>query len=233
MTTTTIVQGRNMIRFSRRLAGCAVTVMANCAAVNNVRVINRRPRKGVSRVTDRAILRGRYVIRRHSSTDHIIVAQDAVINDTRMIKRTTGKRARRVTHATIGGGWYVIFRQTNSVRTIVARNAIVHETGVVDKRIGEISGIMAHGAIRVVRIRMVLCWLTRRIGAIVTGCTRLRHRINDSVIENATQIEGLRVMAYTTISRRYRMIRGLSGSLNAIMTGGAIAGNCAVIKYCG
>ena len=66
-------------------------------------------------------------------------------------------------------------------------------------------------------------------GAIVAGGAGLCDRIEDRVIEYATQVKRPDAMAHHTIHARHRMILRLSSCINTVMTGDTACRDVAVV----
>jgi len=93
------------------LTGCGVTVMTRCTVIKNNRVVNRCIGKGVSPVTDTAILDGRQVVTEFTRHDHIVmtrVAGDRINNSRVMVKLARRKVTWGVANVTIIRGWHVV-----------------------------------------------------------------------------------------------------------------------------
>lgn len=127
-----------------------------------------------------------------------------------MIESAAGKGARGVANGAILGGGYVWDGFAERDGTVVARVAALADdcrAGVINKVIGECCGVVAHRAIgrshRMARRR----GCTHCVGAVMAGVAPLRHGVDDGVIENTAEVEGIGVMADAAIDGRNGMIR--------------------------
>ena len=98
--------------------------------------------------------------------------------------------------------------------------AIVQDVRMIDKCAGETIGVMAISTIGGGYLVGGHCGrLGGRINTIVivvAGFARLYRRIDDAVVENATEAEGCGAMARGAIDERYGMADSLTGRTNTV-----------------
>ena len=225
VTDTAIFLGRDV---GNGLAGGYGTVMAGCAVVDDVHMIERRPRKGAGiGMTHRAVLCGGQVILGKSHTDHAVVTACAATCYTVVIKNAGGKSAGSMAVAAIIASRHMVERLTDCVNSIVAGSAqLVLDTGdgVIETiGPGEGAGVVTHAAI--VGDGGMIGYFARRGRAVVTGLTRGRY---GAVVEN----DGEKIIHDVT------QVTGIAGDdMSVFLTGGdytvvanfAILGNACVV----
>ena len=147
-----------------------------------------------------------------------------------MIEDTAGEGAGGVAHGAVFGCRHMVGRLAERIGAVVAGVAACRRYyigGVVDECTHKARRVMARATIRS-GYRMIKSHAGCR-GSIVAGDTRLGYRIEDRVIEYATQVKRPDAMAHHTIHARHRMILRLSSCIHTVMTGDTACRDVAVV----
>ena len=152
---------------------------------------------------------GRQVIDELADADHVVVTQRAVIHDAGMIVGAADEGAGGMANRTIFEGWHVVRRLAARGHSMT-RSAVVDDAAMIEDRAGESHGVMTVAAIGV---RGWVCeGFAERVDAVVivvASRTRLRDRVDEGMVENASETEAGNVVAYSAVDGRSR-IYGIS-----------------------
>ena len=131
-----------------------------------------------------------------------------------MIVGAANESAEGMARRAIFEGWHVV-RRLAACGHPMTRSAVVDDATMVEIRAGESHGIMASAA---VGARGRVCeGFPERMDAVVVimaSRTGLRDRVDDGMVENATEAKAGNVVAYTAVDGRSRMADRLSRNLS-------------------
>ena len=130
-----------------------------------------------------------------ADADHVVVTQRAVIHDAGMIVDAADEGAGVMADRAIFESWHVV-RRLAACGHSMTRSAVVDDATVIEDRAGKRHGVMAVAAIG------VRGWmyegLAERVDAVVivvASRTRLRDRVDEGMVENASETETGNVVA--------------------------------------
>ena len=213
-----------------RLSDTDLAVVAQCAVIDNARVLEYSRGELGRVVAEGTVLSRRQVGNEFSDADDVVVAHSTITDDAGVIVDAAGECAGCVADNAIFNCRHMVNRLAERIDPVVAGIAAYgghHVSRVVNKCADKTHRVMARAAVRGGH-RMI----DRHAGcrrSIVAGGTGLCDRIEDRVVESTAHVECPYAMADHAIHARLGMVLSLPGRVNAVVTGETVIRYVAVV----